>query len=893
MAITFTELRQFDDGTANLLMDAITKYNGLIFFSLLNKEVWTYNPITGRFLLNSTFATNRVTDFLVIPATTNSNITENTLWAVTAGTDGKLFLYDNDGTWTEKVDSGDVTCYTMAFYKDNIYYGTEGGEVFKYDGTTQTVSLPSATTGGDDIESIVSFDGTLYAGSSNTTDCVIYKFDGTTWSQEQAIAISGINHIFKFAPYRALLYFGTDATSSQSKLWERSTAGVWTDIKTFTASNAVGSLQEFKDHLYITFGAAGTDNDQIQRYNGSNFIQVKAADTEVTTYGRNAIHVDDNRLYVGSRDTTGDIAKLWELCAECSDDVVISDASPFGWSVGSCDITPALDDVEEGCYCEVANYSDKFKVQIQHIATIAPILRILNNDNGDLIAEYTFVSIIGNIWEVEISLLVIPNPITIVNFEIYSQSGGDAGSDDTWAKKSSGTAADIRGVTVDGIKTIILGSPDTNNSATHYIARSTNSGDTFTDITATVTALVASANWGVGKFIRFGSNSHYLVLRRTGNVSKNVIITTDNLDSAAGGTANFGGQGPLIINVDPTDSDNVLISSTSGAVGALEKSTDGASTFSATTAIPTGAAAGNAVLPNGNFLAGNNASDIYLSTDGGSTWNAQTVPAVWTSGNKELTAMHTFNNDKIIACGDAGHILLSTDGGVNWLQVDGDITVKDLKDITFIDDNIGWACGETGTVLRSTDGGASWATMTTGTTANLLGIASNGNVSGYIVAATGASGELIVLQGENKLLATSECISVRDSHKSGLLIKYTNDTNFTGFDYTNGLVNQIRIIAHFWQPINPQTKSIYEQSTGDITTLKSTVKKGFILETDYMPEYMQRKLSLIFAHTGIEINGVSYYGDEAGIEFEPIKGFRQAKGRITLKQRTLLNENII
>jgi photosystem II stability/assembly factor-like uncharacterized protein len=59
------------------------------------------------------------------------------------------------------------------------------------------------------------------------------------------------------------------------------------------------------------------------------------------------------------------------------------------------------------------------------------------------------------------------------------------------------------------------------------------------------------------------------------------------------------------------------------------------------------------------------------------------------------------------AIGDQGTIVRTTDGGTRWEYVPSG-TTSDLYGITFISDQVGWIVGDNGTVLSTVTGGASW-----------------------------------------------------------------------------------------------------------------------------------------------------------------------------------------
>ncbi len=62
-----------------------------------------------------------------------------------------------------------------------------------------------------------------------------------------------------------------------------------------------------------------------------------------------------------------------------------------------------------------------------------------------------------------------------------------------------------------------------------------------------------------------------------------------------------------------------------------------------------------------------------------------------------------------------------------------------LRDVSFIDANIGIAVGTGGTILRTTDGGATWVSQSSGTTIALMGVSFFGANNGVAVGLTGTS----------------------------------------------------------------------------------------------------------------------------------------------------------
>ena len=97
---------------------------------------------------------------------------------------------------------------------------------------------------------------------------------------------------------------------------------------------------------------------------------------------------------------------------------------------------------------------------------------------------------------------------------------------------------------------------------------------------------------------------------------------------------------------------------------------------------------------------------ILHTTDGGSSWQAQTVAT-----SRDLESIFFVDANRGWTVGDSGNIFHTNNGGTSWnLQTSG--TAKDLKSVFVIDATTGWAAGDDAAILKTTDGGGQWAVIT-------------------------------------------------------------------------------------------------------------------------------------------------------------------------------------
>ena len=111
-------------------------------------------------------------------------------------------------------------------------------------------------------------------------------------------------------------------------------------------------------------------------------------------------------------------------------------------------------------------------------------------------------------------------------------------------------------------------------------------------------------------------------------------------------------------------------------------------------------------------------SSLYKTTNGGNNW--EYVSKIDDGAN----AIAFLDENIGIVCGGRyeqiggqsqriGTIYKTIDGGKHW-ALKSDSTVKELRDIFFLDAQMGYAVGSRGTILMTTDGGESWQKQRTG-----------------------------------------------------------------------------------------------------------------------------------------------------------------------------------
>lgn len=104
--------------------------------------------------------------------------------------------------------------------------------------------------------------------------------------------------------------------------------------------------------------------------------------------------------------------------------------------------------------------------------------------------------------------------------------------------------------------------------------------------------------------------------------------------------------------------------------------------------------------------------------------------------------------------------------------------------------------------------------------------------------------------------------SLDDYWKKSLCIDYWNEDNAFNLAYQTGLKNKIRVEGRFFKIVPGGDTSVLRQPNGDLVKVTGKAYRGRMVETYKMPTWMHEKLSAIFQHDFIFINGQECQTDE-------------------------------
>lgn len=116
------------------------------------------------------------------------------------------------------------------------------------------------------------------------------------------------------------------------------------------------------------------------------------------------------------------------------------------------------------------------------------------------------------------------------------------------------------------------------------------------------------------------------------------------------------------------------------------------------------------------------------------------------------------------------------------------------------------------------------------------------------------------------VLFKSDFLDVRAEHENTFWLQYANQEDFAGIDYSADPVFGVRVPAKFFKQRAPQMNESEDMTDGGVVKLSGSTKFQRLFETDAVPFYVHDKLSLIFQHNTIFLDG-SYWVKEEPYEY--------------------------
>lgn len=115
---------------------------------------------------------------------------------------------------------------------------------------------------------------------------------------------------------------------------------------------------------------------------------------------------------------------------------------------------------------------------------------------------------------------------------------------------------------------------------------------------------------------------------------------------------------------------------------------------------------------------------------------------------------------------------------------------------------------------------------------------------------------------ETFALARTITVDIQDTQPDTFLIKYSNQVNYAGLDFSADTVFGLRVKAKFFEERYPTETESEAQSDGEVVSLSNTIKTQRNLEVDAVPLYMHKKISYILNCNTVYIDGLYWTREE-------------------------------
>lgn len=125
---------------------------------------------------------------------------------------------------------------------------------------------------------------------------------------------------------------------------------------------------------------------------------------------------------------------------------------------------------------------------------------------------------------------------------------------------------------------------------------------------------------------------------------------------------------------------------------------------------------------------------LLITNDGGNTWQVK-----GSNIERTIQSIEVVSETSAFIVGSGFLVAHTADTGDNWniLTQDLDATDADLRDIYFLNKNLGWVVGDDGTILRTENGGEEWIQLNSGVHERLNSVFFIDDKTGWVVGRNG------------------------------------------------------------------------------------------------------------------------------------------------------------
>ena len=227
--------------------------------------------------------------------TANSTDQDGEIWEWDGSTWTKVAGNGINGSWSGVNNYGEVD--SLASYDGYLYaglgQGSNNGEVWRYNGSTWTQIGGDSLNGGwtnyaENVYSLAVYDGKLVAGLGRSgNDSEVWEWNGSTWTKIGGDDVNsswgtGIvpESVESLIPYNGKLYAGLGNSTGDASLWEYN-GTAWTKIGgddingswTTGTYERVKTLVVYNGSLFAGLGSS-TGDGEVWRYSSGNWTKI-------------------------------------------------------------------------------------------------------------------------------------------------------------------------------------------------------------------------------------------------------------------------------------------------------------------------------------------------------------------------------------------------------------------------------------------------------------------------------------------------------------------------------------------------------------------------------------------------------------------------------------------
>lgn len=157
--------------------------------------------------------------------------------------------------------------------------------------------------------------------------------------------------------------------------------------------------------------------------------------------------------------------------------------------------------------------------------------------------------------------------------------------------------------------------------------------------------------------------------------------------------------------------------------------------------------------------------------------------------------------------------------------------------------------------------------------------------------------QLKILDGEDNILAKTDCIDIKQNHDCSQLIEYTNNRNLASLNFNQDssppITFYLRVPAVFFHKSFPQEQDVIELSNSEFVATSSRLETKKLMQLDYLPYYMHKKIQLALMCQGVTIDNQAWIKRDPYEIVEGSKRYPNKMANVYLTEADNVQRNVL